>query len=152
VRTSADGVVTVVGGKLTTYRRMAEDAVDVAVAAAGLPLAGSRTRRIPLVGATSRRELSAVEEPARLVFRYGTEAGRVAAAGVLDPDLAAPVADGSPVTAAEVVWAVRHEGALEPADVLDRRTRIGLVPADRAAAEGRVADLVERTLAGLPDR
>jgi glycerol-3-phosphate dehydrogenase len=152
VRTSADGVVTVVGGKLTTYRKMAEDAVDVAVAKAGLPLAGSRTRRIPLVGAANRRELSTVEEPARLVFRYGTEAGRVAAAGALDPDLAMPVADGSPVTAAEVVWAVRHEGALEPADVLDRRTRIGLVPSDRAAAEATVADLVERTLAGLADR
>jgi glycerol-3-phosphate dehydrogenase len=105
-----------------------------------------------LVGATSRRELATVEEPARLVFRYGTEAGRVAALGALDPDLAAPVAAGSPVTAAEVVWAVRHEGALEPADVLDRRTRIGLVPSDRAAAEATVADLVERTLAGLADR
>jgi glycerol-3-phosphate dehydrogenase len=152
VLTSADGVVTVVGGKLTTYRKMAEDAVDVAVATAGLPLAGSRTRRIRLVGATSRRELSAVEESPRLVFRYGTEAGRVAALGALDPDLAMPVAAGSPVTAAEVVWAVRHEGALEPADVLDRRTRIGLVPSDRAAAEATVADLVERTLAGLVDR
>jgi glycerol-3-phosphate dehydrogenase len=147
VLTSADGVVTVVGGKLTTYRKMAADAVDATVPTA----APSRTRRIPLVGAASRRELSAMEEPARLVHRYGTEAGRVAALGVLDPDLAAPVADGSPVTAAEVVWAVRHEGALEPADVLDRRTRIGLVPADRAAAEAAVADLVARTLAGLPD-
>jgi glycerol-3-phosphate dehydrogenase len=147
VLTSADGVVTVVGGKLTTYRKMAADAVDAAVPTAGR----SRTRRIPLVGAASRRQLSAVEEPARLVFRYGTEAGRVAALGLLDPELAEPVADGTAVTAAEVVWAVRHEGALEPADVLDRRTRIGLVPADRAAAEATVADLVTRTLAGLAD-
>jgi glycerol-3-phosphate dehydrogenase len=147
VLTSADGVVTVVGGKLTTYRKMAQDAVDAAVPTAG----HSRTRRIPLVGAASRRQLSAMEEPARLVFRYGTEAGRVAALGLLDPALAEPVAEGTEVTAAEVVWAVRHEGALEPADVLDRRTRIGLVPADRAAADATVADLVTRTLAGLAD-
>jgi len=92
-----------------------------------------------------------MDAPARLVFRYGTEAVRVAAAGALDPALAAPVADGSMVTAAEVVWAVRHEGALDAADVLDRRTRIGLVPADRRAAESTVTDLVTRSLAGLPD-
>jgi glycerol-3-phosphate dehydrogenase len=147
VSRSPDGVVTVVGGKLTTYRRMAADAVD----ATGLASGESRTKRIPLVGAADRSTLSTVDAPARLVFRYGTEAGRVAAAGALDPGLAVPVADGSMVTAAEVVWAVRHEGALDAADVLDRRTRIGLVPADRRAAEGAVADLVARSLIGLPD-
>jgi glycerol-3-phosphate dehydrogenase len=146
VLTSPDGVVTVVGGKLTTYRRMAADAVD----ATGLAPGASRTRRIPLVGAADRATLSTVDAPRRLVFRYGTEAGRVAAAAALDPDLARPVADGSMVTAAEVVWAVRHEGALDAADVLDRRTRIGLVLTDRQAAETAVADLVARSLVGLP--
>ncbi|MYS46170.1 glycerol-3-phosphate dehydrogenase, partial [Streptomyces sp. SID5998] len=51
-----------------------------------------------------------------------------------DPRLGEPVLDGHPVTRAELVWAVRHEGALDEADLLDRRTRVGLVPADRAAA------------------
>ncbi|HEX4722495.1 MAG TPA: glycerol-3-phosphate dehydrogenase/oxidase [Pseudonocardiaceae bacterium] len=145
VLTSPDGVITVVGGKLTTYRRMAEDAVD----ATKLTSAPSRTKRVPLVGAADRHVLSTMDTPRRLVFRYGTEAGRVAALGELDPALAVPVADGSMVTAAEVVWAVRHEGALDAADVLDRRTRIGLVPADREAAADNVGGLVARSLSGL---
>jgi glycerol-3-phosphate dehydrogenase len=151
VLTSPGGVTTVVGGKLTTYRRMAEDAVDAVVARAGLPAGPSRTRTIPLVGAATRRQLSVVDAPDRLVSRYGTEAGRVAALAEMDDELAATVADGSPVTSAEVVWAVRHEGALDVDDVLDRRTRVGLVPADRAAARSRVADLVRRSLAGLSE-
>lgn len=151
VLTGPDGVVTVVGGKLTTYRRMAADAVDAAVTAAGLAAGPSRTAAIPLVGAAPRNRLSLVDEPARLVARYGMEAGRVAALAALDDELAEPVADGSAVTAAEVVWAVRNEGALDAADVLDRRTRIGLVEADRLAAEDRVTGLVARSLAGLSE-
>jgi glycerol-3-phosphate dehydrogenase len=90
-----------------------------------------------------------MDEPRRLVARYGSEAGRVAALGALDDELAVELADR--VTAAEVVWAVRHEGALTADDVLDRRTRIGLVPADREKAMSAVSDLVSRSLAGLPD-
>jgi glycerol-3-phosphate dehydrogenase len=101
-----------------------------------------------LTGAANRTALSAVDAPARLVSRYGMEAGRVVALGRLDPDLARPVATG--VTAAEVVWAVRHEGALTVDDVLDRRTRIGLVRVDRDQARPAVSDLVSRSLAGLP--
>lgn len=149
VRTAADGVVTVVGGKLTTYRKMAQDAVDAALAATGLPAGPSRTRNLPLLGAAPRAELSTIDAPARLVARYGTEAPLVDALAQLDPELARPVAPGVDVTAAEVVWAVRHEGALDAEDVLHRRTRIGLVPADLAAARDTVADLVARTLAGL---
>ncbi|HEY1572210.1 MAG TPA: glycerol-3-phosphate dehydrogenase/oxidase [Pseudonocardiaceae bacterium] len=145
VLTSPSGVVTVVGGKLTTYRRMAEDAVTAAVPSA--PPSGTPT--IPLVGAADRRALSVMDEPRRLVARYGSEAGRVAALGALDDELAVELADR--VTAAEVVWAVRHEGALTADDVLDRRTRIGLVPADREKAMSAVSDLVSRSLAGLPD-
>nr|WP_130344359.1 glycerol-3-phosphate dehydrogenase/oxidase [Herbihabitans rhizosphaerae] len=140
--------VTVVGGKLTTYRKMAADAVDAAVTAAGLHAGPSRTRRLPLVGATSRAELSTMDIPERLKARYGTESGRVAALGELDPELAEPVSPTG-VTAAEVVWAVRHEGALDAKDVLHRRTRIGLVDSDAAVAVGPVTRLVDRALAGL---
>nr|WP_240940786.1 glycerol-3-phosphate dehydrogenase/oxidase [Planosporangium flavigriseum] len=132
VRTSPDGLVTVVGGKLTTYRRMARDAVDAAVAVGRLRAGPCRTAWLPLVGAGSTRTLAGV--PARLVARYGTEAAAVAAVANEDPALLAPIADGIPVTAAEVLWAARHEGALDADDVLDRRTRIGLVPADRERA------------------
>ena len=144
------GPVTVVGGKLTTYRRMAADAVDAAVLAGNLTAGPSRTRVIPLAGAAARHLLDDVAAPRRLVGRYGVEALRIAALIELDPDLGQPVAPGLPVTAAEVVWAVRHEGALDADDVLDRRTRIGLVPADRAAAEPAVTDLVARALQSVP--
>ncbi|SFB48725.1 glycerol-3-phosphate dehydrogenase [Amycolatopsis marina] len=152
VLTSPEGVLTVVGGKLTTYRKMAEDAVDAAISAAALEAAPARTRWLPLLGATRRDRLPAVQAPARLVEKYGIEAPRVAAPGELDPDLAAPLFPGCAVTAAEVVWAVRHEGALDAADVLDRRTRLGLIPDERAAAEPVVVNLVRRSLAGLRNR
>ncbi|WP_026424751.1 glycerol-3-phosphate dehydrogenase/oxidase [Actinokineospora inagensis] len=142
--------VTVVGGKLTTYRRMAADAIDAATTLAGLAAGPSPTRALPLVGAAPRPTLSTLDAPQRLVARYGTEAPTIAAMGQLDPDLARPVAPGSPVTAAEVVWAVRHEGALTADDVLHRRTRIGLVPADAESARPVVEDLVNRARQGLP--
>jgi glycerol-3-phosphate dehydrogenase len=137
---SPDGVLTIVGGKLTTYRRMAEDAVNAAVAKADLTAGRSLTRQLPLVGAASRADLSTVDAPERLIAKYGTEAPQVAA---LDPT---PVADGLEVTAGEVEWAVKMEGALDADDVLHRRTRIGLVPANLAKAEPPVTALVRKAL------
>ncbi|MFJ9756872.1 glycerol-3-phosphate dehydrogenase/oxidase [Streptomyces sp. NPDC101149] len=134
VLTSPDGVITVVGGKLTTYRRMAEDAVDAAVAAHRLSAGPSPTAAVPLVGAAPPQALAALRAPQRLISRYGTEAEAVHALATGEPDLAGPVLPGHPTTRAELLWAVRHEGALDAADLLDRRTRIGLVPADRAVA------------------
>jgi glycerol-3-phosphate dehydrogenase len=135
VRVSPGGLVTVVGGKLTTYRRMARDAVDAAVAVGRLRAGPCRTARLPLVGAGSARDSGIVApSDARLVARYGAEAPAVVAEAAGDPELLRPVADGVPVTGAELLWAVRHEGALDEADLLDRRTRIGLVPADRDRA------------------
>ena len=136
VLTSRTGVVTVVGGKLTTYRRMAADAVDAAVPSAFR----SRTRHLPLVGAAPRPELERLDAPARLVRRYGVEAGAVLAdararTGLDDATLLAPVADGVATTLAELVWGVSHEGALDTDDLLERRVRVGLVPEERAAAE-----------------
>lgn len=140
VLTSSTGVVTIVGGKLTTYRRMAEDAVDAAVARAELPAGPCRTAALPLLGAAPRAALAELEEPARLVRRFGTDARLVLdnareVTGLADDELLAPVADGVPVTLAELVFGVTHEGAADVDDLLDRRTRVGLVPADRALAE-----------------
>jgi glycerol-3-phosphate dehydrogenase len=149
VLTGDNGVVTIVGGKLTTYRKMAEDAVDTAITVAGLHAGPSRTGTLPLLGAAPRASLSSVDAPTRLVAKYGTEAPRVAAVGHLDPSLAEPLFSGTEITAAEVLWAVRHEGALDVEDVLQRRTRLSLVPADSAAAEPRVRDLVDKGLTGL---
>ncbi|CCH27908.1 Glycerol-3-phosphate dehydrogenase 1 [Saccharothrix espanaensis DSM 44229] len=132
------GVTTVVGGKLTTYRRMAADAVD----ATGLTAAKSRTKSLPLVGSGplmgSGPSVGSgplvgsgqAAGPADLVARYGSEACRVAEIG-------------------EFAWAVRHEGALDADDVLDRRTRIGLVPAERRAREAEARQVVADELAAL---
>ncbi|WP_336205720.1 glycerol-3-phosphate dehydrogenase/oxidase [Nonomuraea sp. LPB2021202275-12-8] len=124
------GVVTVVGGKLTTYRRMAEDAVDRAVAVRGLRAGPSRTAALPLVGAGP----APAGAPPRLVRRYGAEAGAVQRLVQAHPEEA-----GLGLTAGDLIWSVRHEGALDVADLLDRRTRIGLVAGDRERA-ARVAE------------
>ncbi|WP_329569665.1 glycerol-3-phosphate dehydrogenase/oxidase [Kitasatospora sp. NBC_01266] len=134
VLTGPDGLVTVVGGKLTTYRQMAEDALDAALAHARLTARPCRTRTLPLLGAAPRPQLDRIAAPLRLVRRYGTEAPAVLAAADGDPALLTPIAPGTDTTAAELLFAVRHEGALDTADLLDRRTRIGLAPAHRAAA------------------
>jgi glycerol-3-phosphate dehydrogenase len=155
VLTSRTGVVTVVGGKLTTYRRMAEDAVDAAVIRAGLRTGPCRTRQLPLAGAASRPELArltATSPAARLVRRYGADAGLVLASaravgGLTDTELLAPLSAGVPVTRAELLFGVTHEGAHDVADLLDRRTRIGLVPAHRAAAEPAAREVLALTQA-----
>jgi glycerol-3-phosphate dehydrogenase len=139
VLTSASGVVTIVGGKLTTYRRMAEDALDAALGNAGIAADPCRTRTLPLTGAAPRDRLARLELPARLVRRYGTDAGLVLASarevsGLGDDELLAPLADNVPATLAELLFGVTHEGAADVDDLLDRRTRIGLVPADRDLA------------------
>ena len=138
VLTSRSGVITIVGGKLTTYRRMAQDAVDAAVAAAGLPSGPCVTAVTPLLGAAPRAELARLEQPTRLVRRFGTDATRVldnarAVSGLPDDELLAPATDEVPVTLAELIFGVTHEGAVDVDDLLDRRTRVGLIPADREA-------------------
>jgi glycerol-3-phosphate dehydrogenase len=120
-------VLSVVGGKLTTYRAMAEETVDAVVSRLGRG-GPCRTRRIPLVGAAPRPVLERVAAPARLVARYGTEAPLVESLGT------ALVTAGRPETEGELRFAVRVEGARTVSDLLDRRTRMGLVPADRARA------------------
>lgn len=137
---SADGLLSVVGGKLTTYRRMAQDGIDEAVRRRlGGPgrVAPSRTRDLPLVGAWPRERLDAIDAPARFVRRYGAEAPFAAAL----PDGPGAVRG---VTAQELQWGVQVEGALMIDDLLDRRTRLGLVPADRAASTDAAAAAFER--------
>jgi glycerol-3-phosphate dehydrogenase len=132
-------VLSVVGGKLTTYRAMAEQAVDAVVSRLGLPARPCTTGRLPLVGAAPRPALARVDAPARLVARYGTEAPAVHALG------AEPVVDGRDETVGELRFGALYEGARSVSDLLDRRTRIGLVRADREpalpAATSVLADL-----------
>lgn len=139
VRLGGTGVATVVGGKLTTYRRMARDAVDAVVAARRLDAGPCRTADLPLVGAAPRPLLDGIAAPERLVRRYGHEAPRVLAEA--PAELRGPLTAAG-VTGAEVLFAVRHEGALDADDVLHRRTRIGLVAAEAAECRAAVEEIV----------
>jgi glycerol-3-phosphate dehydrogenase len=119
-------LVTITGGKLTTYRRMASDAVDL------ITETRCRTSDIALVGAGRKPDVP--EVPDRLWRRYGNEAPEVWSLADADPALREPIAEGIPVLGVELAFGVEFELAMSPADLLDRRTRIGLVPGDVSAA------------------
>ena len=144
---STSGVISVVGGKLTEYRFMAEDVLDRAVTLRGLTATGCRTRNLPLVGAPSNPVAtlrSPAELPGSLVARYGAEAPNVIGAASCERPTE-PVADGIDVTRAEFEYAVTHEGAMTVDDILDRRTRIGLVASDRDSAVSAAEELLTLT-------
>jgi len=137
------GAISLVGGKLTTYRRMAEDAVDLAVLRAGLRAGPCRTRRLPLIGATTTEPAAMDAVPPRLARRYGAEARDITALAAGRPELLDPVADTVPTLRAELLFGALHEGARSVDDLLDRRTRLGLIPTDRAAALPAARDALE---------
>jgi glycerol-3-phosphate dehydrogenase len=127
VKTSRDGVVTVTGGKLTTYRKMAQDTVDAALRVLGESPRRRRcvTKSLRLLGATTRtRDPVAQAQPgARLLGRYGTDMSAVLALADGRPELRTPVVAGLPYTGAELLFAAREEMACTLDDVLSRRTR-----------------------------
>jgi glycerol-3-phosphate dehydrogenase len=160
VQTSDAGVVTVTGGKLTTYRKMAEDTVDAVVGALGRRSLRCVTKDLRLRGAGTDGPVPAqVAAPspgegdpdpdqatmaaAHLAGRYGTETPDVLAVADGHPELLDPLVQGLHYLEVEAVYAVREEMAGSVADVLDRRTRASLRDARRAAdAAGRVAELI----------
>jgi len=158
VRTSRHGLVTVTGGKLTTYRKMAEDTMTQVVAAlpaergAGPCVTKSlRLRGAPSTGATPRNEEDGSLR-ARLAARYGTEAADVLALAEGRPELLDPVVEGLPYLGCEVVYAARSEMATSIDDVLSRRTR-AVLQAARPSAEAsiRVAELLTPELGWTPE-
>ena len=150
VRTSPGGVVTVTGGKLTTYRRMAADAVDQVAGLLGRRVPGSPTRSLVLRGG-QRAPAAGTPTQHHLVSRYGSEAVDVALLAADDPDLARPLVAGLPYLRAEAVYAARHEMAVTVDDVLGRRTRARILARDASADAAPVtAALLAREL-GWPD-
>ncbi|MGH7996742.1 MAG: glycerol-3-phosphate dehydrogenase/oxidase [Opitutaceae bacterium] len=137
---SESGLITVTGGKWTTYRRMAEDVVDQAETVAGLESRRCLTEALRIQGWTD-----APVEPG--LDAYGSEAPEIAALGRACPDLAAALHPALPYRAAEVVWHARMEMARTVEDVLARRTRSLLLDA-RASIEAApaVARLLAREL------
>ncbi|HLG93162.1 MAG TPA: glycerol-3-phosphate dehydrogenase/oxidase [Acidimicrobiales bacterium] len=152
VSVAPSGLVTVTGGKLTTYRRMAADTVDRVVALLQRGRRTCPTRHLALRGRGGPDP--AVPEPPRahLASRYGSEAAQVWA---LAQDRAGgdrPLVEGLPYLAAEAVWAARHEMALTLDDVLSRRTRALLqLREPTLAAAPRVAGLVGPELGWGPE-
>ncbi|MGV9709843.1 glycerol-3-phosphate dehydrogenase/oxidase [Gordonia sp. NPDC003424] len=140
-------LVSVIGGKLTTYRRMAADAVDAAIRAGQLTAGPAVTATTRLVGAADIGPQAGI--PASMVRRFGAEATKVAAIATVSDPLA-PIAAGLDVTRAEVEFAVTHEGALTTDDVLHRRTRIGLVDTDADLARPAIDEILADT--GSVDR
>jgi glycerol-3-phosphate dehydrogenase len=136
VDTPVPGLTSIAGGKFTTYRLMARDVVDAAVADFGHWVPASVTDQLPLLGADGLAAAAAEAErlaedygvPAdaveHLLERYGTLTEEVLELTRDDPALARPLADGHPYLAAEVAYAVTHEGALHVEDVLVRRVRL----------------------------
>jgi glycerol-3-phosphate dehydrogenase len=150
---TSSGLVTITGGKLTTWRRMAKLAVDRIVEREGRE-APCRTHEIQLgMPADAERlpEAAGVdaESRAHLVSRYGHAANLVMRLAAVDPALAVRVSPGLPDIAAEAAFAVDHEQAHTVADAMLRRTRLGLLDARRLSApdaEGAVR--VARAMGG----
>jgi len=137
IEVTAPGLVTITGGKWTTYRTMAEECVGRAAEVAGLERRACVTRDMALCDADAgvRGHLSV----------YGADARAIAALAEEDAELARPLHAALPYTGAEVVWAVRREMARTVEDVLARRTRALFLDA-RAALE--MAPRVARIMAG----
>jgi glycerol-3-phosphate dehydrogenase len=134
VAESSSGVIRINGGKLTTYREMAEDTVDRVAAKLGKRRHASRrssTQRLKLTGAEGAKPRNADASENHLWRRYGSAADEIRALIAFDPDLAEPLVVGQPYLRAETIYAVRHEMATTLDDVLIRRTRAHLF--DRAA-------------------
>jgi glycerol-3-phosphate dehydrogenase len=138
---SARGLISIAGGKWTTYRRMAEDAVDFAIVQKMLPAAPCRTETLRLHGASD----TGTEDGD--LHKYGADAAEVRALMADDAALAAKMDPELPYTLAQAVYAVRAEMARTVEDVLSRRTRALLVDARAAArAAPRVARVMAREL------
>jgi glycerol-3-phosphate dehydrogenase len=169
---TSSGMITITGGKLTTFRRMAKLAVD-RIVLRDVGDAPCRTQEIPLGQAIDPDALprvpgvDAAAYPA-LAGRYGYAATEVLRIAGERPELARPIVDGQPDLLAEVVQAARREQAASVGDVLLRRTRLGLIaargltdrPAERVAAalapelgwdQARAAVEVERFRAEATD-
>ena len=146
---TSSGMLTITGGKLTTWRRMAKQTVDRLVEREGRE-APCHTHEIPLGMPVRPGDLEAPagvgEEAAeQLAFRYGHAARKVLDIARAEPKLARPIVSGRPDLLAEVALAARHEQARSVADVLLRRTRLGILAAPelRSAKAARpVADVL----------
>ena len=151
--------MSIAGGKLTTYRLMARDVIDAAVADFPRAVPPSVTDQLPLLGADGLPAVRAAagrlaedygvpaETAEHLISRYGALAGEVLELVRADKSLGRPLAEGHPYLRAEVAYAVTHEGALHVEDVLGRRVRLLIESPDAgASAAAEVAAIMGKLL------
>ncbi|MFB7878122.1 glycerol-3-phosphate dehydrogenase [Nocardia sp. NPDC056064] len=151
----APGLFVIAGGKYTTYRVMAADVVDAVAARLGGEIPASSTDTLPIIGATGYAEMLAAAQslaaaaglPAEtvehLLGRYGSLTSELLDLVRTDHTLRQPISGAPEYIAAEIVYAVTHEGALHLDDVLTRRTRISIEVPDRGlAAAPQIARLI----------
>jgi glycerol-3-phosphate dehydrogenase len=158
------GLVSIAGGKFTTYRLMARDVIDAAVEGLAGPVPASVTGSLPLLGADG---LPAVRARAgrlaedyqvprtaveHLIGRYGSLAGEVLDLIRADKSLGQPLAAGHPYLRAEVAYAVTHEGARHVTDVLARRVRLLIEAADSGVSAAPAAAAIMAPLLGWSRR
>ncbi|MFD3429466.1 glycerol-3-phosphate dehydrogenase [Nocardia fluminea] len=156
----APGLFVIAGGKYTTYRVMAADVVDAAAARLGGEIPASATAQLPIVGAAGYFDMLAevtdlsasqrlpVDVVEHLLGRYGSLSTDIFGLIAADPALRHPIPGASDYIAAEIVYAVTHEGALHLDDILTRRTRISIEVPDRGLA---AAPEIARLIAPLLD-
>ena len=160
---TAPGLVVVAGGKYTTYRVMAKDAVDLAVASLDEAVPKSITSRVPILGAVGfevlwneRRRLAEqaglhIARVEHLLRRYGSCTEELLALIAADPGLGEPIAGARDYLRAEAVYAASHEGAVHIEDVLCRRMRIAIEEWDGGvSAAAEVAELIAPVLGWGP--
>ncbi|WP_250005360.1 glycerol-3-phosphate dehydrogenase/oxidase [Actinoplanes sp. M2I2] len=159
------GLVVVAGGKYTTYRVMARDAVDACVHGLGRSVPKSCTEEVPLVGAegfralwNQRRLLAArsglhVARVEHLLGRYGSLVDEVLDLIASTPSLGHPLGGADDYLRAEIVYAAGNEGARHLEDVLTRRTRISIETFDRGVTCAReTAELMAGVLGWTPEQ
>ena len=141
VSQSKSGVITIAGGKLTTYRKMAQDTVDEAIRLLGRS-ANCKTKRLKLIGSqTTSRDNDAVS--LHLFSRFGSETDQIKELIKNDSKLGEQLVPGLPYLRAEAIFAVQHEMAQTLDDILSRRTRARIINRKASVASARpVAELI----------
>lgn len=163
VTQAAPGLTVIAGGKLTTYRVMAEDAVDFALGKNWSSDHPSHTAELPLVGAAGLSAVSAramrvsgefgwtADRVQHLLDRYGAEFDDLVELVRDQPDLGIPLQTAPAYVSAEVVWAVTHEGAIHLEDVLNHRIRLWMEERDRGVSALDEISGLMATLLGWDD-
>ncbi len=167
----ANGLISIVGGKLTTFRELAEQTVDMVYAKLDRPTATCRTTKAPLPGsqlegaAISRDDLPGFavsfarlfpdlsdDTIDHLIRTYGTQAIAIAALAEAEPNLSDVIDDTTGAIAAEIVYAVQREGAQRLTDILLRRTMLGYGPRSGVGVDERAATIAGEALGWDADR